>query len=647
MLGTLIKLGSQLSEDRGEWDDIIDHPKIDNEKNKGIPLFVAKLIFDLDRQEIYFGEDLEEYDEEQSCLQYKYIKIQGGNNKAIYACVESGKLEQIRKTFFGTADPKGNPPTCGQFQEVIQKDFPALKNTPLAGLLPKIFTLKESFERMSTIIKEVKGQEARALDEKLLLSNIKNLPPASKIILFYTSVISAQDKISQSTPIAEIEGFQEFMRAKFLDKGKKTEKKLSYATGLKREDVTGVNFPNRYSLNYMFVETTLNYASGFNKNDFQKNYQLSSEEQLLLERGSKYVLDKLKIRIAGIDHCIIPHFLHSSHVDIKYIAEDILQQNELLFTPSSIDRLATRAKNETDQPFWLTYLAFESDGNFFKTIHQIKDVSKLHFYKVLETFRSVNSLFKDDLTSVVDWAAVTTEYGQRRYFNLSSIYFIIPVRKEKEKKNEALSLFKSIFENRKINPARLFKFFSELILCHRYRRYKSYTNIREYDDGSFDFAVRDAVFKYLALIQVLQQLNLLPIMEENEASPRSSEGALSDYSRRMYTFLDQMQYDANQRALFFLGRMLSTVAYLQAGKKKNVLDKVNFSGMKIANIRRLRNSLMEKAKQYDAVSKVVFSDAEFTANFDHKNWRMNPEEAVFFLLSGYSFGIIKSKDNNN
>lgn len=36
MLNTLIKLGEQLIDGRGEWDDIIDFPNIAKEKEKNI-----------------------------------------------------------------------------------------------------------------------------------------------------------------------------------------------------------------------------------------------------------------------------------------------------------------------------------------------------------------------------------------------------------------------------------------------------------------------------------------------------------------------------------------------------------------------------------------------------------------------------------
>lgn len=649
MLSALIQLGTLVSADRGEWDDIIDYPNIDNEVKKRVPLYVAEMIFDLDRRDIDF--DFEEYDRKQSCLKYKYIKIQGGNNKAIYSCVESGKLEQIRKTFFGTTDAKGNPPVSGQFMEVLQKDFPAFKDTLLAKLLPAIFELNQVFVEKACTTKEVKGKEINVTDERKLIANIKELSSNDKVILYYTSVISVKDGLVKAIPISEVEGFEGFMRAKFLDKKSIVDEKLSYASGLRMKNVMGADFPNRYSLNYMFVETTLNYANDFNKNSFYKNYQLSTEEQLLLERGSRFVLDRLKIRIAGVDHCIIPQFLHSSTVDMPYITDGIFLENELLFMSSSIEKLTTRIKKETDHPFWLTYLAYESDGNFFKTIHQIKDVSKVQFYKVIETFEHVSKLFSEELTFAVDWPAVQMEYKRQNIFNLSTIYDIIPIRKEKEKKNEALFLFKCIFENRSPSTRHLFKSFCELVLCHRFQRYRSYTNIRKYEDRAFDFAIRDAVFKYLAFIHVLKQLKLTTIMEENELR-QPPERSGSDYNQKIYAFFDRLEYKNDQKAMFFLGRMLSVVAFLQKDKKKNVLDKVNFNGMKQAAILRLRNDLVEKAKQYNTkqnngLSKVAFSDAEFSKHFKYNGWSMNPEEAVFFILSGYSFGITLSKEINN
>ncbi|MBB6002603.1 TM1802 family CRISPR-associated protein [Arcicella rosea] len=658
MLTTLIKLGSQLSHNRGEWDDIIDYPNILKEKDKNIKLYVAELVFDLDKCDVYLSPSLKEYDEEKSCLVFKNIKIQGGNNKAIYACVESGKLEQIRKTFFGAIDSKGNIPSTGQFQEAISKDFPQFNDTRLGKLLPKIFSLSNIFIEKFTIEKEAKGQVERLIDEKLLTSLVLQ-SPFSRIILFYTSVLSSEDGINMATPVSKIEGFEEFMKAKFLEKGKKqtsieVSKKLCYATGTLNSDVAEVNFSDRYSLNKMFVKETKNYASFFDKNSFILNYQVSNNNQLLLSRASKYLLENQKIRIAGIDHCIIPQFLNKEEVDIQYITKGIFQKSELLFDSNSFDSLVTGAEYETDAPFWITFLAFESDGNFFKTINEIKDVSKFHFYKIIESFNEVNDFFKNDLQDSVDWLSVMTDYGKQHRFNLASIYSIIPIRKDKEKKNEVLSLFKLIFENRKIDSNKLFKHFCDLILCHRYERYKSFKNVKEYDDQYFDFAVRDSVFKYFALIQALKQLNLLQNMEENEiVTPETSEDKPNEYQQKITTFFTQMGYNVDQMAMFYLGRMLKNVVKIQDDKVKTVFSKVNFNGMSVRDIMRLRVALIEKTEQYkkpehmNKIQRVKFDDVNFVTFFKEKDWekRMSRERAIFFILSGYSFGIVKSSEN--
>lgn len=60
MLSTLIKLGEQLSDGRGEWDDIIDFPNTIKEREKNIKCFVAELVFDLDSKTVYVSRKLKE-----------------------------------------------------------------------------------------------------------------------------------------------------------------------------------------------------------------------------------------------------------------------------------------------------------------------------------------------------------------------------------------------------------------------------------------------------------------------------------------------------------------------------------------------------------------------------------------------------------
>lgn len=640
MIATLVQLGEQLSADADEWKDIIDIPKVDDKKEN----LIANLIFDLDRNVIeakiagVYGE--------KSPLQYKNISIKGGNNKATYICCETDKVAQIEKTLFGKIDNKGKAPVKGEFQEYIDNKFKELSASQLYGVLQSVYMLRDQFLAES-------WNDPATINCKLLGEDYKKPSNKSKLVLVYVSVVSTNNGVNGEMPIGNLDGFDAFIQQDRFTKPVSESLKISYATGEKKENVSGVSFPNRYSLNYMFVETTLNYAAGFDKGNFKKNYQLNSEEQLFLERASERILRTQKITIAGVPHCIIPQFINSSTIDFSVILEETYQQSELLFQQDLFESSMLSIKDEirAKEVYWLNFLAYESDGNSFKTISLIKDVCSLQFNAVIQAFKYVDDQFKT-MDFVVNWSNVMSDIRNKERnvfpFNLQTIYQLIPQRKDKEKKNESLGLFKSILEQRLIDQQILFKQFSLLILCHRFGRYEAYKNVKRFGDEYFDFAIQDAVFKYLAFFKVLHHLKLFKKMDENNQFENADivqieeTASMAEYAERIDLFFSTMQYTDSQKALFYLGRMLSSVAYIQKDKKKTVLDKLNFNGMEKNDIQRLRISLIEKAKQYQEIGKVIFNDARFNDYFTPNNWVVNPHEALFFILSGYSFGISKS-----
>lgn len=638
MILTLTRLGEHLSQDSDIWDDVIDTPKTDPQKEN----LIAGIIINIDEQTISAGE-ISAYGKN-ALFKFKNLSIKGGNNKATYVCCETGKIAQLEKTLFGKIDNKGNIPTKGEFQEYIDNKFPALQHSLLYQVLAALFVIRDKFLSEGWNLPET-------INSKIFGDNkgIGN----SKLVLIYVAVISKNLGIKSATPISALQGFEEFVHLDRFTKPTSTEKKISYATGKIKENVIGIDFPNRYSINYMFVETTLNYATGFNKNNFSKNYQINAEEQLFLERASDHLLKTQQISIAGISHCVIPQFLANKEVDFDTILEENYKKSELLFQRTVFEKsiIAIEDEFKEDDLYWLNFLAFESDGNSFKTINLIKDVSKTHFEHVIKAFADIDAEF-NNMEDTVDWPNITTEYFNQKKsqsFNLNTIYQLIPLRKDKEKKNEALSIFKSILEKRNININILFKHFTDLILCHRFGRYEAYKNVKRFNEDAFVFAIRDAVYKYLAFMKVLTRLKLSNYMEENtQQSPEAitNPEKTNTYQQRIDTFFERMQYKDHQKALFYLGRMLNSVTYLQMEKKKTVLDKLNFNGMERNDIQRLRSSLLEKAKQYNEIERVLFADARFNELFDYNSWKVNPHEALFFILNGYSFGI-HIKNNKN
>ena len=292
--------------------------------------------------------------------------------------------------------------------------------------------------------------------------------------------------------------------------------------------------------------------------------------------------------------------------------------------------------------YWLNFLGFESDGNFFKSINCIEDVSKTHFEKVLGALDKIETEMSE--TEGAQWEKVMT-YGKEQnhfFFNFYTIYNLIPVRNGK--RNEVLTLFKAILEQRPVFREKLFEHFVELVKCHWFQR-KSADNVKPVDKKNFDFATRDAVFQYHAFFQFLKKIKLLDMDDKTPASAAT----LDEKNATISAFFERMGYSDDQRAVFYLGRVLNSVGYAQSKKghpSKPVLGKVNYNGMDAASLKRLHADLFEKCKQYEILSFNEGNFSKFTDLFkdeEKEGWnkRMKPDESLFYLLSGYSFRTSK------
>ncbi len=640
MLDTLLKIGEWQLVGMSEWDPILEKPDVKYETSKGDPItnYVVAIVFDLDEMDVYSDKYLlKEYDEDRDTEKFKLISTLPGRNKAIYATVEEKKIIQLFKTFFG--NPTKKDLESGELIEAIDNDFEQYQETKFYDLVKDIFELRDIF------LKKIWDEQKNKPDFKKILNPLE-FGRNESVALVYGAVKSENHGYPSITPIAQIDNYISFLRDKFLDESKADSlesDKLCYASGEIFDDVTELDLSTRYSLNKMFVTTTQNYASFFDKGRFSTNYQISLENQSKLDLASTFLLENYKTRLADIDHVMVPQLKWSDNPDLDLVLEKLKTSADLLFSFKALSEAVSDIEIDVEGIYWLNFVAFESDGNFFKTISTIKDVSKFHFENIIDVFEEINWKFRE-LNDAVDWDSATKNYGEASFFNLNSIYGLIPIRKEKEKKNIALQLFKSILEQRTVERQQLFDFFSELMLCHYYERYNSYTNIRKYGKDYFGLAIRDSVFKYLAFIQVLKKLNLIDM--EEQPITTAKESAI-EYEKQIQDFFDKMSFTDHQKALFFLGRMLNSVVYLQKGKNKTVIDKINYNGMDRDDIVRLRIDLFEKAKQYNNTEKVVFDDSRFGQHFDFQNWNMNPQEAVFFILTGYSYGIVKKQESNN
>ncbi len=657
-LNTLIEIGKQQSNQTDKLSDIIDLPKIETEDKKknriynyvlsiilapesNKPVCLSKpvlrpLDFNIFVPKNYFRPEviiskkhLHAYDPDITPYERFNLKVQGGNNLACYLCVETAKLNQIRKSLFGKNDDIGG----GEFLKILSKDYPHILDTKFCKALDAVFSTKKEFEE-------------NLIDTKTGTTNISShyqhlgVSPTHRIVLIDILVLIPSLGIAEPTRLTQIEGFEAYLKARYFKAVTVSgENKICYATGELSNDIQEAGVEDRVSFNKMFVKTTKNYAYGFDERAFKKSYQVSAQSQKYLERGSSYLLDRYKVTIAGVSHCIIPSVPTYASIAYEDVLNRLQRRSDLLFSLKEIGVLTDGIQFETEAPCWINFVGFESDGNFFKIIHQISDVNEFYFNKVLDVFSETGRSF------------VGTMFTQRYLFNLYSIYSLIPLRKDKEKKNDALSLFADILERRPIEKSNILGHFKQFILCHKYGRYEAYKNIALQNE--FDFALREGVFGYACFMISLRKLKILISMEATSSSDSSVIEV--NLGQKINRFFSEMGYTTEQQALFFLGRMVNTIArvqYAQKHKHKPILDKLDYNGMDRSKVIRLYDELFAKSRQYAKVMLEKRLTIEYDANrfsqsfpADAKRWTLTPDETLFYILTGYSFYAPKETED--
>jgi len=609
MLDTLLKIGDQLLEGQGVWARLVAKPKFNSKKDN----WVCPILFDCIENRIeLLKKKIERFDKEKSPTELRYVStgIWGPRGKKCALTIEPKKFYMLEETLFGKQ--QGD---LGTMMESMADFNPDFKETELFNALQEI--------------NESLAECRQALDYQEVKDDL-NLGSNDQAVLFYSLIKSENINDGVPTKLTDLNGYNDFIIEKFA-KPDEVQEGLDYVTGRSSDEVIKATFSGRYNIHKIFQTTASNYASEFS--DFRKNFQSSPASLASLDKASEYILNNLNTNIAGISHIVVPNFLHKDlkNFELEQVELFLDQADELLFEYHKIDTQLDK-KLPNVNVFWVNYIAFESDGNSFKMINHIKDVNSVYLKKLVEVFGKTEYKFQDYL-------------GGQSYFNLQSIYRMIPVRDaQKSKLNPVLLLFKDILEQKPIRREILFDHFINLALCYWYGRNRAFTNIRESD--SFDFAIKDAVFKYSALIYALKQLNLINMNTEKDPKEDSNDPK-TDFQKRINQFFKKMDYGEKEKAMFYLGRVLSSVAYAQYQKgheSKPVLNKINFNGMDTSEIVRLSLDLTEKVQQYSIHNKTEWNLSLFHSKFNEQDWPLSKEQNVFYLMAGYSFGLTTSNN---
>jgi len=425
-----------------------------------------------------------------------------------------------------------------------------------------------------------------------------------------------------------------------LNNKEKQENSNCYFSG--EQGAFPVRFPRDFT-NILRASTDTNtifrsYLSPKSQNG--DRFLISIPSYVALKTGARYINEHLKINIAGMPHYVIPDFV--SEFNLKKFRDELNKKVDLAFQNraygklnKSLERISSNGLNS------LSFIGF-------KASNKEKNIDLKNRIQAVKPDRY--NMIVSALNGKSDFLTKTKGYQKHNRFTFGTLYTLIP---EKKETIYTLSLTKSLLENHPIDKNLLYGHYGRLLHLYWHGRpdgkgfYGGSRNIKVFKiKGTKDHknlrdrAISVATLKYLILINIIDELynnHNKVIMEENliQEKPKTAQ------------FFKQFNFDSSpsKMAMFYLGKMLRTVAQAQSGqgsKHKPILNRVPFEGMDMEEIIRFKNDIVKKMIQYQKSQKAMLYGETDLKHFEyyfckaHSKWELSETENIFYLFTGYS-----------
>jgi CRISPR-associated protein Csh1 len=392
-----------------------------------------------------------------------------------------------------------------------------------------------------------------------------------------------------------------------------------------------------------FTTNQLIFASQLK--NYTKNLNICSACMEKLQAGEVFLQEQLSTRIAGFTVYIIPHLIYGESVDpstMKNLAQKILLTVNMAKSIDAIEDFRNRLEElkEIENIYYLIDFVFVRSSNAAtKILRVVKDVRPSFFENLDIAVAQLQELagkhFKDN-------------YHYRG--GLEQVYYLTPIRLKQGNASsfrDLLALYDALFTSRSIDEKRIMKNLAEaLAICY-------------YEKEGFNIQRKQQYINYLTLdgVFLLEFFKRMGCLKGGEGMDFRTLN-LNDSIRG---FMADMHYDEEQAALFLLGYLLGQVGnaqYRRASEKgadttyKPVLNKINFNGIDKSRLIRLRSDAFNKLRQEKVLvyNERIFAECTRLMDKNINDWKMNKDENLFYVLSGYAFGTTlpgKKKGDNS
>jgi len=380
-----------------------------------------------------------------------------------------------------------------------------------------------------------------------------------------------------------------------------------------------------------YMNDKLGFASNLDGH-FKNNYNICKNCYQHLMIAERYIKEKLKSKIGGMDVYILPKFLLSvDDFNIDDFAKFINFKNQQI---SDIKRAEETLEDELEMfekynnKYLLNYLFYKSSGKSseFKIYKLIKDIppSRINFIKRKE--QDISNLIDDKFDG---------NYSYK--IDLNRIWGCIPVKIQKDSKHgysKYLDVIDNIFSNRKIDYDFLINQVIETLHIIKYETPKY--NIRNKEDIVNKIINLNFLFLFLKKLNILGGVKM-DKQRNKHFTDEMIPNDISDYWENLKIYQDNQK-----KGLFLLGYLIGEVGSKQSSqqiKNKPILNKLNFQGIGTEKLNRLSSDVLEKLKQYKLLDfkENVYSASHLLIEENIENWSLSNQENVFYILSGFAF----------
>lgn len=653
-------IGRHFSVDQDILDPLVKQPKKLKTDETG---YVVKIIFDILEDKIYFKlftklavsgpkEFLYFGNNSAAGFQYYLVREATGLNYIL-----GSTLSDLYQILLKHNKEKG---IVGDLlKKLSEKDLITLANKKGEGGV--------NFKKLSILEKdqEVKLEKKKSkiyIDEKeysyenFVRLFIGDQNKKNRMVLVVPVVIGSDGKefiLSQYTDYEEIV-IKENNLEDDLDKdvSDNSVQRICHICGNQRSDVSS-SYSAKFSrsgINKIFTTTTIN-TSGFNKKySYDDNYGICRICYNDLLIGEKIISSNFKSRIAGEDVFIIPEGLMGDfdYEELGKIKSDIDLAFSLNKAQDWLDGIDDSYKEDMKY-YNVNFLFYRSDGTSVTVLETIEDIPVIKFVHVSDIIGEIRESLE----------------GHIKNFTLGNIYSIVPVRTNTKGEQldikKVISLYDAILSNQIIDRRTIFTYFTDAMDKGIKQLEKSktdnYTNLnvnyykKNYGDSAVDFFIKRITMGYLILLKTIEQLGLSPKTifegEGGRGMEQISTGIdkIDNSIKGIETFLEKQNFSREGRALFYLGTLINRVAFAQYKKEhktKPILKKIQFQGMNQKEILRLYYDVVEKLRQYEALSlyvEILINRFHFYFEDIKSDWGLDEHSNIFYIMAGYSYMV--------